>query len=377
MTDDGDAAIERALQDLPPEVAARVRAFVEESAHPVRKGDPRRHHFLAQFYSARFADEDGRVAVINLDAPKDFKVVNVANVAVINDFYTVVDNDGNDTVAVEKVLALVDGEASSAFARLAFGVLFPPTKQDRLHLALWFAAQHVRDPHARRNFEAIAETLVKLGLPQVLDEAQARDFLRERHGREPTDADARDLVEAVDGLDEWEVVPSQNDLVKLMLESCLDLAPHFWGRCWTVIKFSEPGLVTCDRPIVLFQHPENRRPFEGVGIGTADEISISLDRRTLLVMHTDRDFGDCVIPAPGGYTTRAFNQMVVQNARAEIYCHPDDVENVLSLDLPPANRPVASIEGGAWGGRPYPDGVNASPKRQKPRRYAKARNYPR
>ena len=69
-------------------------------------------------------------------------------------------------------------------------------------------------------------------------------------------------------------MPPQNDLVALMLESALEIVPHLVARHWAVVKFPDPGLVTRDRPVLLYQHPENRKPLLGVRIATADELLV-------------------------------------------------------------------------------------------------------
>lgn len=367
--------IDEALRTLSPEIAVEVQRFVKAARKPLAPGEPRRHHFVPQFYLRRFADNAERVAVVRLADPARPTVTHVRNAAVIKGFYTVVDEAGDDTAAVEKLLALVEDAAKPAVERLVHGVLFPPPDQDRLQVALWLALQYVRDPQSRRRAEALADAAVKLQASLIPDE-RARDHLRDLHGREPTDEEVTDLVDGVHQFG-WEAVPSQNELVQLMLDSAMRIAPYFYERSWCVIQFPSPGFVTCDRPLVLYQHPENRSPYQSFGIATADEITVALDRRTLLVMHTDQEIGDMVLPAAPEQTVGDYNRMLVHNAHQEIYCHPDDVAAVQALDLPSADRPLVTMQGGGWGDRPLPDGVNTPPKRKHARRYAQARNLER
>src|SRR5205823_5299646 len=118
-------------------------------------------------------------------------------------------------------------------------------------------------------------------------------------------------------------------------------------------------------------------PMLGVGVTTADEIYFPLDRQNVLVMHTDPMIGQRVYPAPDTMSPADFNQWLVRNAAAEIYCHPDDLAAVQALDLPAADRALIEMSGGAWGDRPFPDGINVATKRTKPRRYNQARGLDR
>jgi hypothetical protein len=365
--------IEEALRNVAPAIAAELRRFLEEASKPLVPGDPRRHHYVAQFYLRRFADAAERIGVLRLEGPHTPTVTHIKNAAVIKDFYTVIDHAGADTVVIEKLIAMVEGTAAPAIERLATGVAFPPSAQDRIHLALWVALQFVRDPLTRRRAEAMADAIVKMNVPLIATEEKAREYLRDRFGTVPTQDDIDAFLDGVNKL-EWETVPSQNDLVRLMLESAIEIAPYLLARRWCVVRFPEPGLVTCDRPIVLHQYPENRGPFLGLGIATADEAMIPLDRRALLVMHIDPAMGEVVLPAAPGQTVADFNAMLVFNAHEEIYCHPDDVTRVQALSLPTGDRPLFTVEGGAWGDRPFPDGIDAAPERKRARRYSQSRN---
>jgi hypothetical protein len=374
-----DDEVRDTLERLPPDVAAAARRFAETADVPLGPNDPRRHHFVSQFYLRRFAQTRGktsRIATIPLDDPQKHRVASVGDTAVIADFYTIVRRDGTDTAAVEKALAQMEAAAHDPLERLAYGVLFPPQERDKYFLSMWLALQFVRDPHARRQQEAIFDSFIKMHLSLVVNEDAARRHLRDRDGQEPTDDEVEGLLVAARATDSWETVISQNNLIQLMMESIDVLAPHLFSRAWCVVRFPEEGLVTCDRPIALYQQPENRQPLMGIGVATADEVIFPLDRTNLLVMHNYPDIGEHVIPADPSQTIADCNQMIVHNARHEVYAHPDDIDAVLALDLPDPDRPLSFVDGGAWLG-PYPDGINAPPRRRNPRRYNAARNVPR
>lgn len=354
-------------QRMPLEVQERVDAFVREARRPLGPGDPRRHHFLPQFFQKRFATEQGQLLVVPIDrsAPR---LTHVTNIAVMSDLYTSIDKEIGETVAVEKVLALADGQASGAIARLAYGVLFPPSARDREDLAIWLALLHVRDPYTRRRTEAMADHVFKSVSSLAANPLVARSRLRESLGREPTEAEVAELVDATDHLDQLEATPHQNELVKLMLTTALELVPYLLTRRIVVLRFPEPGLVLSDRPLVLQQDPENRDPFRGVGIGTADEILLPLDRSTAMILHSRPSIRDHVMNAPPDCTVDDFNQAVVANAAAEVYCHPDDSGRLERVRFRDADRPLMHVDGASWV-KAKTDGINAPPVRKRHRRY--------
>jgi hypothetical protein len=251
---------------------------------------------------------------------------------------------------------------------LAGGHYFPPNGPDRETLALWLAFLRVRDPFTRRSMEAIADLALRMQASLAATPAGARNVLRERLGRDPTDDEVAEMVGATDVLDEIEFAPHQNDFISTMLESALATMPYFLNRYFSVLRFPEPGLVFCDRPLVLRQHDHNRRDRMGFGVMDADEILLPLDRQRALSMHREHRIGNCVVDDPPGYTVDDFNQSVVANAAEEVYCHPDDEARLNDLKLPEPNGPLLEADGASWvKGRT--DGVNAPPVRRRSRRY--------
>jgi hypothetical protein len=150
-----------------------------------------------------------------------------------------------------------------------------------------------------------------------------------------------------------------------MLELGRDLGLVMLDRYYAVVTLPEPGLLLPDRPIFLHQRPENRRPFAGVGFGTADEIWVPLTRRALLVLHDDPSIGDAFLNGTPELAEER-NPAFVHNAWDEVYCHPEDAAKVGELEMPGPDRPVLGM-GGADDTRA--DGVNEAPRRRGHRRY--------
>ena len=344
------------------------QAMMARALKPLRPGDPRRHHYIPQFFQRRFADDDARLVVTPLDGNKPI-MAHVKNVAVVKDLYTMRDTDLGETVAVERLLAEVDREAAKAIGRLAAGLLFPPMEPDRSNLALWFGLLFVRDPHTRRVMEAMSDHGSKLDLLPMADPTVAATRLRELNGREPTADEVAELVDLalhVNELDEVDL--GQSHFVGAMLDVGLMSFAHLMKRRYLVVQFQEPGLVLTDRPVVLSQYPRNRVPGVGVGIINADEILIPLDRRTVLLLHNELDLPDAFSTKSGDMTIDEVNQSVVGNATAELYCHPDDAWRLKMLRWPSPKRPLIEVSGGL-GADVVTDGVNSPPSRRTHRRY--------
>ena len=331
-------------------------------------GDPRRHHFVPQFYLRRFADGSGRLGVIDLHSPKQRRTVPVGDAAVIKDFYTVVHANGHDTTMVESVLAEIDGHAARLIDRVASGVL-PLTGLDRFHFSLWLAIQAVRGPGPRRQMEALGATLAKIEIAVGATRERVREGLLERHGVEPSEDEVDTVLKSVQrGAPGVDVVVPQNALVPAMLKLGFEAGGFFYDRQWTVLRAEVPGILTSDQPIALYTEPENRRPFEGIGIATADEVLVPLDRSNVLVAHRLYDFPTRVVRVSAADLPN-LNRQLAQFAHGEVYGHPDDIEKTSTKLLPRPDRPVAQVDGGFIKNLDLPDGMNRAPIRRRPRRY--------
>lgn len=353
---------------LSPSDQARVDRLMTSIQRPISARDPRRHHYYPQWFLKRFGD-DGSIGRVPISEPERHAVMRVSDAAVMKDLYTTIDNDVGETVAVEKILAEFDGEAVRPLDRLAHGVLFPPQIRDRGALATWLGMLHVRTPTQRRHMEAMADQAIKMQLSLVRDEASAHQFLQDWRGERATDAEARDLLRSLGDLDDLELVPHQNDLVRQMLDMGLRISTLLHARHWAVVKYppTGPGLALSDSPFRLVAYAENHHPMMGVGLATADEILMPVDRHTMLIMHSSPEVGDRVIIADDDDDVAALNQMVVDTARIEVFCHPDDLDAVAALQFQDSDRPLFQVSSG-WPISPT-DGVNSSVIRQRHHRY--------
>lgn len=362
------STVEELFDQVPPEHHDAVRKLFEAADRPMAPGDPRRHHFVPQFYLRRFADGDGRLGVIDLHKPKARRTATVGDVAVIKDFYTVVHTKGHDTTIVESVLAEIDGQAARLISRVAHGVI-PLAGLDRFHFSLWLAMQAVRGPGPRRQMEAFGATMAKFEIAMGATRERARRTLAERDGAEPSEAQIEALLEAARrGAPGVDIVVPQNALVPAMLKLGFDTGVFLYERQWTILHTEAPGVLTSDQPIALYTEPQNRQPFEGIGIATADEILVPLDRSHVLVAHELHDFPTGILRVRGAELAD-LNRQIVQFAHGEVYGHPDDIGRTSTKLLPSPDRPVAHIDGGFIRNVDLPDGMNRTPSRPRPRRY--------
>lgn len=247
--------------------------------------EPKLHHFLAEAYLRRFADEHGNLWV--LDRKQGIVRRQSPEVtAAERELYTLENECGARDRRVESVLAdLVDGPGQHAIRVLDEGGRL--SGDDAGKLAIFVSGLYVRTPAFREQHRQLAEqmrdSLIRGGvepaaepLPEPHPEAQP---LRAAGG-----VRADELLAMFSAMRD-ERRPYHNDFVKMMVNLVPMLADAIHGLEWFIAS-APPGkaFVTCDAPVIVTR-PPNHSALMGVGLTTpGSEKIITLSSRVALLM---------------------------------------------------------------------------------------------
>jgi hypothetical protein len=182
-----------------------------------------RHHTVPKFYLKRFA-RNGKVLVRDRNSG-DMTRRNIDDLAIKN-FYTFVNNDGEEDGRLEDILAAMEGGTSELLNNVFEAWAFRPVRQlspgESMALALYLSFQLVRTPRHRRETELLADHSIKLVNQHKM----------------PNPAD-------------WVVVPHPNLHIGYMASLAFKAAEIFYGRPVTLVTLDRPLFITCDEPVIL------------------------------------------------------------------------------------------------------------------------------
>ena len=298
---------------------------------PNYKDPPRRHHYVPQFYLERFSKRSSskatpRIKRIEAKGGLDSAVVlGVPDAAVEVDFYRVEADDPRRAQEAEHIIGIFETTAGYAFANLdRGGANHLPDDIDRQNLACFMALQFARGPDTV-DFQERAATLTSR---MVMRQASTMpDYIRRRLLAQGDDASDEAVAQMASDLDEAArtavVTPHRNNVVASIFRGVSTYFPYFYERRWGIARTPIP-LLTSDRPIVLLQQPGRRKPWEGVGLGTADMIVFVLDRNRALVMQQPEPEHKEGIATVSAAFARQLNAQVANHARRWVFYHPDD-----------------------------------------------------
>ena len=272
----------------------------------IRKGQPRRHHYLPQFDQLGFGEgADPRVWVYDRMTQRYFHA-HPKSICFENELYTA-DPEGTADRRIEsQVLSQVDGDAAAAIRQINSPEW--PKEQWRSVLSAFMAFQITRSPAFRTvTMEAhriTAEEIMRIGFSDV---NRARGLM-ERYGRE-TGLDLGDVTpeSMVDAFVNKRIkaVATERPFLEGMANQFRVLFALFSGLAWTIVGAPQTtGFVTCDYPVVSIPPPGN--PQSGPSAYGA-HVLFPLTRRHCLYM---------VKPGDGlrfGFCTRAGTRAINQN----------------------------------------------------------------
>ncbi len=269
---------------------------------------PRKHHYVPQFYLAGFTRNeraDGRLYVLDR-AEKNQHPSSPKNTAHQRDYYAVDLGPNVDRMGVEKALAMVEHQQAAALRRV-LGELDLPSDNDEAitDLMAFIALMVVRTPHFRKLTSDFIDRA---------ERAQARAAFASEAGRESFRAamdailptlgplkrkevesllvDDPNLDKMADFInsDAYTISYGQDDQgqtwnVQTMLRMSIALIPLLSERHWSLwlVRDDSPDLVCSDSPVYLGWAKQVKGPCPP-GFGVPNTIvTVPLSRRVALV----------------------------------------------------------------------------------------------
>jgi hypothetical protein len=218
---------------------------------------------------------------------------------------------------------------AAALRHLAEGI-WPPAEEDRRAIAEFVGLQVVRGSDFREKVDDFFDRVAKkLAQHMGVTGAGLASAYRQAHGRDPTEAELRDLQRS---LAEGSVTAkaSQNYHVMLLLQSAGELALIAYAKRLSLLE-SDPGsvFVTGDVPVTMWDSSPGS--FGSTSLMMADEVCLALDpTRSLLFMHPEgpNQRGQELREGIPDARVRELNRRAVAEAHRFVFCRPGTEEEV-------------------------------------------------
>jgi len=210
---------------------------------------PRRHHYVPQFYLIGFTESgkpDGTLHVLDQQRLKQWSST-PANIALENGFYTVDLGPSVDAAVVEKTLSRLETDYAPVIRGIAERRSLPADDEAFGTLMSFLAVMAARVPGVKNTLSKFLEDVARK------HEIMLREIARRRGGSRDSEVEADGHVQRNVERNEAEALCNQTTHVQLMLELVPTLIPLLGQRNWSLWELEEgaPDLICSDRPVSL------------------------------------------------------------------------------------------------------------------------------
>lgn len=249
---------------------------------------PRRHHFVPQFYLAGFTETgsaDGDLYVFDQKQRKRWKSSPKGS-AFQRDFHAIDAGPGGDTMIVEKALSTLEGKWSTVLRQ---GIERQALPEGELlgDLMVFVAFMAVRVRRIREVLSKFVDQTSKKEIFATFATEKGRTSFREfmgRQGQSLSDEEFNQLV-AFGLSGQFDIDYEQTWHVQQIVEMAISLAPILSLRQWVLwtVEPDAPDLICSDSPVTPTWMVPVRGPYSPA-FGTPNTIvSVPLNRRMALV----------------------------------------------------------------------------------------------
>ena len=226
--------------------------------------DPKRHHFLPEFYLRKFS-RDGFLWIYDRKE-NSYRRQQPKNTAVIGHYYATTDEAGERDCDVERMLGQFEGRAQLVIQALEASETITP--EQRVDLAYYLALQHTRTPRFERETEEMADAFHKILIEGMIPTVEAAEQVF--NCKERTDGITAESMFDFIHQEQFNIKGSRNNTIVMMLDLASKGSKDIALMDWVIVHAAKGcSFITTDSPIGYVIPEEFKRSGEPViGLGS-------------------------------------------------------------------------------------------------------------
>lgn len=247
--------------------------------------EPKRHHYLPQFYLEGFCDKNGKLSVYDREKKEYREQQSPTNTAVQSHYYRFIGKDGSTNTDIEKFFSRIETETKPIIKKINEGQKI--TESEKEGLSIFISFQKTRVPVFKETHDETMKifykTLLAYAPKPILSKAIAS--VEGKTGQK-VNLTCDEITKEIQHFDErYEIkLPSGNHF-DVMLKSAIGIGEHLLQMNWEFIYAPlKKSFITSDNPFSLIP-PMNHNTFRGVGIITPGAVKlIPLSAKVCLII---------------------------------------------------------------------------------------------
>ena len=303
--------------------------------------EPRRHHYVSQFYLRQFSESNEQINVIDVVDRRHF-VTGSRAIAAQTDFNRI-NIEGHDGNEIERFLSGIEGKAAKVLKDIAQNESLPQNDDDVAILSVFVGILAVNNPQVREKLRNIDEAIAGQRMQEMVATREAYESRLSEWGLEdPIGYEMmKQFVESGNYTISYE---ESNGYYLALVFSALDqvVFPMLDNMQLSLLIAEDNAgdFITSDRPVILFRNTTqvphlppytitpsglllpNRNPAPGLYVN--HDLTISLNPR--MVFYATEPDNPLPIEHADRKTVAMINKRIIDPAAKQIYCANLDFE---------------------------------------------------
>ena len=274
--------------------------------------EPRRHHYVSQFYLKGFSDSDERIHVIDVNDRRHFKTGS-SNIAVQTDFNRI-NIEGYDRNEIERFLSGIEGKTAKVLKDIAHNESLPQNVGDTAILSIFVGILAANNPQVREKLRNIDQDLISQRMLEMVTNRETYASRLAEWGVE--DPIGYEAMKAFVECGNYTIsLEESNGYYLALVFQALDLVvfPMLDEMRWSLLiaEDNASDFITSDSPVILFRNitqvPDNLPRY----IPTQSGLILPTPTPGL---HVDLDLTMSLNPRMAFYATEPNNPLPIERA---------------------------------------------------------------
>ena len=304
--------------------------------------EPRRHHYVSQFYLQQFSESNEQIHVIDVIDRRYF-VTGSSAIAVQTDFNRI-NIEGHNRNEIERFLSGIEGQAATVLKDIAQNESLPQNDDDMAILSVFVGILAVNNPQVREKLRNIDETIAGQRMQEMVATREAYESCLSEWGLE--DPIGYEVMRAFVKSGNYTIsYEDSNGYYLAQVFFALDLVvfPMLDKMRWSLLiaEDNSGDFITSDRPVILFRNitdvPDtlpryittpsglilpNKTPTPGLHINL--DLTMSLNPR--MAFYATEPDNPMPIEHADRNTVAIINKRIIDASAKQIYCSNLDFE---------------------------------------------------
>ena len=230
----------------------------------------KKQHLVPRFYLEKFEDANGYVWAYSKNSDPIGRTP--SETCVETNFYSPIGEDGKRFDGLEKLLAMIEGEAAPIWEPLCNGEQL--SQQERETMAFYLSAQFLRSPANVRAFAEIAGAYAHKLTGMLVQNPEENDRIYDQIETETeteTETGKKYTLEEREKMRSFMSSPENYSINVLKsiglagMNNLEEFADMFFQMNWFVGTSADHDFITSDNPLIKTTHPSTHRPLTGDG----------------------------------------------------------------------------------------------------------------